>query len=505
MQSKTATTTAIPEEEEKIADAKPFSEIPGPKLYPIIGNLLTLIKNNGYHQKRPHLLYSSYRQKYGPIFRDKIVNMKLLFVTTPEDFATVFKAEGKYPDRGPTMPWIVYREQRKKAKGVLIGKGEEWRKSRSVMDKKLLKMKDVSAYSGRMNEVISDLISHIKRKQIEDNLNGELSNLQNAIYKWSFETINSVLFSKRLGAFNDPPTPIAEKFYKSVCSVLNITGNLVLMPPFYKYFKTKQWKEYCSYWDTLFEIGGKLIDEERNRLLSSGLDLSKKLESNHRTEDMEFLPYVLSRGELSDEEITGNVIELMGGGVDTSANTIMWVLYILGKNPDIQEKLYQEVSSVLKNGQFPDSQSVQKMPYLKGVIKESERLYPVLIATSRILAQDVVLSGYHVPAETRVYMMMHLAARDESIFDEATKIKPERWIRSSSSQRKRNPFSFIPFGFGPRMCIGRRIAELEMEILIARLISEFRIDCRNEKEVGVTFRLVASPDQDIRIAFQQRN
>ncbi|EDV24789.1 uncharacterized protein TRIADDRAFT_25487 [Trichoplax adhaerens] len=493
------------DDKEKIANAKPYSQVPGPKGYPIIGTLLTFLKNNGYYRKRPHLLFHEYKKKYGPIYKDKFANQELIFISTPADVAAVFKAEGKYPDRGPNMPWITYREQRKKSKGVLIGEGEEWRKSRSVMDKKLLKMKDVGEYCERMNQVISDLISFIKQKQITDNLNGELGNLQDALYKWSFETINSVLFSKRLGSFNDPPTPIAEQFYNNVCDMMDATGQLVFLPPYYKYIKTKRWKKYCSYWDTLFEIGGKLIQEERNRLLSNGLDLSQMSETGRRTEEMEFLPYVLSRGELNDEEIAGNIIELMMAGVDTSANTILWTLYILGKNPDIQEKLYQEVSGILKDGQFPDSQTVQKMPYLRGVIKESQRLYPVLVATARILDKDIVLSGYHVPAKTRISAVMYLMAMDESIFDEPTKIIPERWIRSSpSSQHQRNPFSFIPFGFGPRMCIGRRIAELEMELLIARLILQFRIDCRNETDVGMTFRFVVSPDQDIRIAFQQR-
>ena len=65
--------------------------------------------------------------------------------------------------------------------------------------------------------------------------------------------------------------------------------------------------------------------------------------------------------------------------------------------------------------------------------------------------------------------MLYIMGKDESTFDEASKIKPERWIRSSSSKQQRHPFSFTPFGFGPRMCIGRRVAELEMELLIARV------------------------------------
>lgn len=62
-----------------------------------------------------------------------------------------------------------------------------------------------------------------------------------------------------------------------------------------------------------------------------------------------------------------------------------------------------------------------------------------------------------------------MMVRDESLFEEADKVKPERWIRSLSTKQQRNPFSFTPFGFGPRMCIGRRVAELEMELMLARV------------------------------------
>lgn len=121
MRSATAATAEIDDSKERIASAKPFSEVPGPKGLPIIGTLLTLLKNNGYYQKRPHLLFSMYKEKYGPIFKDKIVNNNMLIISKPEDVAAVFKAEGKYPSRGPAKPWVTYREQRKKSKGVLIG------------------------------------------------------------------------------------------------------------------------------------------------------------------------------------------------------------------------------------------------------------------------------------------------------------------------------------------------------------------------------------------------
>lgn len=109
------------DDKEKFTNAKPYSQVPGPKGLPIIGTLWTLLKDNGYYQKRPHLLHAEYREKYGPIFKDKIVNFEMLFISTPEDAATLFSAEGKYPSRGPILPLVIYREQRKKPRGVFIG------------------------------------------------------------------------------------------------------------------------------------------------------------------------------------------------------------------------------------------------------------------------------------------------------------------------------------------------------------------------------------------------
>ena len=89
------------------------------------------------------------------------------------------------------------------------------------------------------------------------------------------------------------------------------------MPPYYKYFQTKPWMEFCKSNDVLFEIGGKLIAEERNRLLSDEANAINMSQDDRHTEGIEFLPYILSRGGLTDDEITGNIIELMGAGVDT--------------------------------------------------------------------------------------------------------------------------------------------------------------------------------------------
>ena len=148
--------------------------------------------------------------------------------------------------------------------------------------------------------------------------------------------ITSVLYNKRIGTFEDPPNALAKQFYESVCSMFDKSSDLTIVPPYYKYIKTKAWKEYCQIWDTLFQIAGQLVNEEYDKLKQNiDNNSNSSTQSVHLTEQMEFLPYILSRGELNMEEITGNVIDLMIGGVDTVTYTAIFTCFIINKSIDL--------------------------------------------------------------------------------------------------------------------------------------------------------------------------
>lgn len=109
---------------EEYADAKPFSQIPGPSNilgFGMLWNLWSYLKNDRFYLRKPHLFMLKNKQQYGPIYAETIGSTRYIMATQPEDIAKTFKAEGTYPSRGPVYPWLCYREQRKKAKGVLIG------------------------------------------------------------------------------------------------------------------------------------------------------------------------------------------------------------------------------------------------------------------------------------------------------------------------------------------------------------------------------------------------
>lgn len=156
----------------------------------------------------------------------------------------------------------------------------------------------------------------------------------------------------------------------------------------------------------------------------------------------------------------------------------------LAKNPEKQAKLREEVFRILpnKDSEFTE-ESTRNMPYLRACIKESLRVYPLTVGNSRAPIRDVVLSGYRVPKNTRVTMVSIALLKDEQYFARAQEYLPERWLRDREIKEHDNtslkpscPFVYLPFGFGPRTCIGRRIVEMELELGIARLIRNFYVE-----------------------------
>ena len=148
------------------------------------------------------------------------------------------------------------------------------------------------------------------------------------------------------------------------------------------------------------------------------------------------------------------------------------------------------------------------MPYLKAWVRETLRLYP-FIAIPRRPTEDIILSGYLIPGGTaQVTFLTFGMGRDEEVFENAEAFKPERWLREKVLTEAVEAFSSIPFGFGTRMCIGRRIAELELHLLLARIVQQFDIsyppDAENVEYFTRGQRGVTVPDRAVRVKFVDR-
>ena len=142
-------------------------------------------------------------KKYGKIFRAQLAGLKIVTVSDPADVAKLLRSEPKYPQRMQFPILDYYCEKRKKIPGVFFADGEEWHKMRSVLSKRMLRPKEVAQYAPGFNAIITDFIHRLRsvREPSGSEKENEVCELDNELFKWSFESVAEMLFDKRFGCF----------------------------------------------------------------------------------------------------------------------------------------------------------------------------------------------------------------------------------------------------------------------------------------------------------------
>ena len=486
---------------------KSLDEIPGPKPIPILGSAYKVFLSSKPIGKRVLELQLKNFKDFGPIVRSTAPGgSAVLGIYNPSDAEKIYRCEPKFPKRIISPLFSYYRQTRKKKAGVFFLNDQEWHKHRSVISKRVLKPKEVVEYVPVFNEIISELVQRFRSVRGRDGKEYEVPNLDNELFKWSFESVGHVLFDRRFGVVGDGNNPEGQDFISAIGNFLDSSFQSMFVPVwFYKYIhETKNYKKFVENFDKMYSYAELFIDNKVRVLQAQGKLNSDEAEEGER---VDFLKFLLSSKQLTKNDLLASVIDLLFAGVDTTSNTMQWVLYMMGKNPEKQELLYQEVTSVLPRGVHASAKSLAKMPYLKAWVRETLRLYPVLSAIPRTLSEDLVLSGYIVPAGTSVNLMYYVMSRNEKIFKDAADFKPERWLRNVETEginEEFKRFASLPFGFGARMCIGRRIAEMELHLLLARVVQEFQVCYPHNIEIEPYNRGAMMPDQPVRVQFIDR-
>ena len=192
--------------------------------------------------------------------------------------------------------------------------------------------------------------------------------------------------------------------------------------------------------------------------------------SNTRTSNIDLLQHLIDAG-LPNERIRDQMLTMLIAGHDTSTALLAWVFALLGQHPEIQTRLVRELD---------ESEADSRPRLLDEVIKETLRLYPPIHIGNRIAAEDVSFGeGETIPAGARMFYSIYLTQRDPSIWENADQFCPERFARGRSTP----PMSYIPFGGGPRACIGAAFGQAEARMVIARLLQTFDFEPINPEKI----------------------
>lgn len=176
----------------------------------------------------------------------------------------------------------------------------------------------------------------------------------------------------------------------------------------------------------------------------------------------------------SDKEIFGNVLTLLLGGEDTTANTLAWAIDFLADRPDLQTALHKEILEKNEIGKDVGYEELTDYPLVSSVIHETMRLKPVAPHLYLEPIHDEVIEGYHVPAGTNLIALLNGDGFDESLFPHCQLFDPYRWITMPDETKRQFANRLMPFGYGPRLCPGRQLSLVEMRLCLISLIKQFQ-------------------------------
>ncbi len=222
-------------------------------------------------------------------------------------------------------------------------------------------------------------------------------------------------------------------------------------------------------------------------------------------------------GGWSDEALQEEVETLMVAGHESTAMTLTWTLLLLGNHPQVQRTVQEEVDQLFESDNLSEDKDVESiahylgkavkgLEYLNAVIKESLRLFPPAPIIGRTAKTDIKVPDSHqiIPAGSSVLLFLYNIHRDEAVFEQAERFKPERFIEKSTSFLS-HPFAFVPFSAGPRSCIGAKLAMTEVAMMLALLMRSFTVTAEKRfEEVGVIPEITLRPEGPVAIRFESR-
>jgi cytochrome P450 len=183
---------------------------------------------------------------------------------------------------------------------------------------------------------------------------------------------------------------------------------------------------------------------------------------------------------LTAQQLRDEVITLIGAGTETSALALSWTWYLLAQHPAVAQRVQAEVDAVL-GGRPPTLQDLPQLAYCRMVLDEALRLYPPSAVLPRQANSDDVIGGYAVPRDALVLMSQYVTHRHPDFWPEPEQFRPQRFAPQCIATRHR--FAYFPFGEGPRVCIGKPFALMEMHLALATIAQAYTLHMVSQRPV----------------------
>ena len=434
-----------------------IKQIPLDRGHPITGHLKEFINDRFTMQMRM-------MKQMGPIYSFNVGRYHVTYLSKPEYIRHILQENYKNYKKN-----VFYDELKIiLGQGLVTSEGDFWRKQRKMIQ---------PAFHHKQIEHFSQLmVSSTKRlmtKWDESAIQNSTINIDEDMKSLTMEIVAQCLFS------NDTDT-FAKAATNSVNVVLDWSKNrmesLVKSP---QWVPTQSNREYNKAFSVLKEIVMGIIQERRamndrpNDLLTTMIEMTD--------ED--------SKKGMNDQQIFDEILTLFMAGHETTAHTLVWTWYLLSKNPQVRKKLNNEVDAILQNSDVSFAQ-VPQLSYTKMVIQESMRYIPAVWGIGREAIADDRIDGFPIPKGATVGVSIYQMHHHPKYWENPEGFDPERF--NPDNESKINKWVYMPFGGGPRACVGNAFAMMEAQIILAMLSKRYTLNLRSdipiEFDPGITLR-----------------
>lgn len=200
------------------------------------------------------------------------------------------------------------------------------------------------------------------------------------------------------------------------------------------------------------------------------------------------------RGDLTREALRDELVTMLLAGHDTTALTLTYTWYLLSAHPEAERRVHEEVDAVV-GGERPGMEHVRELDHTERVIQEAMRLHPPVYTILRTPTRRFEVDGYTVPPGSTIMLPQWAVHRSERHWEAPETFDPDRWSRERS--RSRHRFAYFPFGGGPRHCVGKHLAVLEAQLIVATVASRYRLEFLGDSPLELTPTLTAHPRQEM--------
>ncbi len=427
--------------------------------------------------RNPVPVLSKYLDLYGDTFRFYLGGLKEAIVTTdPAVIQHVLKTNADNYQKSEIQ---VKRMGHFLGKGLLTTHGEPWKNQRRLIQKGFDR-KQLDALSAIMQESLAESICEFDRR-IEQGA----VDIYPQLMEMTFAMVARSLFGAHLKRED------IDLVSNTICTVQEFIVRQTLQP-------------YMNPW---FAMSGELKKHEDMRVRADNVLLEYIRERRKQPPASDMLQSLMDAryadGEgMSDEMVLSESMQLLVAGHETSSNGLSWLLYLLSTHPEALERVREEFDSVL--GDRPLNQGdVMSFPFTAQVIHEALRLYPPFWMIDRVATNDDRVGDTVIPAGSMVIVYVYGAHHAARAWDKPEEFHPERFVRENDKARA--PFTYLPFGGGPRICIGNQYAMLQMLMILSTILRRYDFQLIPGQDVEARAMVILRPKQGIRMQFTRAN